>query len=467
MEYDGRAIISLVEQYEEKLRLKQPCYFDIDDFELIIDHYLFDQEITEAAEAVDVASYYYPNSFEIKLKRAEVEVERDNAANALKLLADIEPLAFNHTIDVQTLRIRALLGLGNLRDALAILDKLFESIDIEPDLDLQQAVAELIESAEYQHALRYLEILLPSDSENKTLLLDAAYCYEKLDNPTKAAEYYERYLDEDPFNYSVWYELGRMYEISRRYEKAVDAFDFSITLNDKYLMALIGKASALTGLEMYEEAITALEEILTSDPNNLATSYAIAECNEKLGNYTDAMRIYLSIIERDGSFGDAHYGVALIMEEQGRLEESLTFFQKAVELAPDSTEYLWGLGKLLMRLQLNEKAIGVFRKAVTIDSNDTELWLALYELEAARNPQKGLECLEEAATYAYNAPEICYRLAALYYYENDMDRCAELLERGVNANVEMSGVFFNLCPEAYHEEQLMTIYLNSKSKQTL
>ncbi len=460
---EDKYISSLVERYESTHRNHQPCYFDVEEFETIIDHYLIGNELEAANEAIKTAFYYHPNSVEIKLKKAEVELENDNAQQALSLLQSIELLAFNQRVKVRFLKARAYLDMGKVGVAIDLVNELLKSRADSEEVNIHSIISGLINQQEYSYAIHYLEWLY-SRAPGASILLDLSYCNERLDNIEKAAEYYERYLDEDTFNAHAWHKLGTLYNRLQNKAKAVEAFDFAITLDENLVVAYNDKATTLAEQGLYEKAIVTLQELLEHTPFDIDASYAMGECYEKLGSYDKAMSIYLTIIERDKTYANAYYGVAFVLKEQGRLDESYPFAKKTIELEPDNSEFHYGFGKLLMELEQPDAAVQAFERAVMLNEGDIESWLLLSEIHLQSNIEKALETLERAAVYAYDSAELCFRIAALYFLQSDIDKCMEHFERGLLANADLASEFFNYCPEAYLEERIMTIYQNSKTR---
>ena len=61
-------------------------------------------------------------------------------------------------------------------------------------------------------------------------------------NYEKAIEYNNLLLDIDPYSYDGWVNIGKLYSMNEQHDKAVDAFDFALTVNEGDVSVLKMKA---------------------------------------------------------------------------------------------------------------------------------------------------------------------------------------------------------------------------------
>ena len=92
-------IKQVVQRFETMKRNNENYFFDVIEFETIIDYYLESNNSLRAFEAAALATSQHPNSVSIQLRKARVLLDRGRAVEAmriLKKLEDIEP--GNHEI---------------------------------------------------------------------------------------------------------------------------------------------------------------------------------------------------------------------------------------------------------------------------------------------------------------------------------------------------------------------------------
>ena len=73
----------MVHRYEDLLRKKKPLFFDVDDFESIIDFYLDQNKVNNALEATRIAAGLFPASPEIMVRKAQLLLDKGKPIEAM------------------------------------------------------------------------------------------------------------------------------------------------------------------------------------------------------------------------------------------------------------------------------------------------------------------------------------------------------------------------------------------------
>jgi hypothetical protein len=84
--YRESGIVEVVRRYEEMISNNTRYYFDVDEFEEIIDHYLSLAKFNRALKAVQHALIQHPSSTVIQLKKAVILNEKSQPHEALRIL---------------------------------------------------------------------------------------------------------------------------------------------------------------------------------------------------------------------------------------------------------------------------------------------------------------------------------------------------------------------------------------------
>ena len=80
---------------------------------------------------------------------------------------------------------------------------------------------------DYESALKYLKLALESNPKEDTLLFEIAYFYEELKKHDECIKFYNKFLDENPYSFNGWYNLGIVYNEQKNFKKAVHAFEYA------------------------------------------------------------------------------------------------------------------------------------------------------------------------------------------------------------------------------------------------
>ena len=88
--YGEKDIAALVKRFEEMINSSGQAYFDVEEFEDIIDFYFFKNNINKAYKAIDYASEQHPNSVVFMLRKAQLYASANKSEKALDLLRKVE-----------------------------------------------------------------------------------------------------------------------------------------------------------------------------------------------------------------------------------------------------------------------------------------------------------------------------------------------------------------------------------------
>ncbi len=81
-----------VQKYESMKKNNESYFFDVIEFESIIDFYIDSNNPLNAYEAAMLAARQHPNSVSIQLRKARVLLDKGRAVEALRLLKKLESI---------------------------------------------------------------------------------------------------------------------------------------------------------------------------------------------------------------------------------------------------------------------------------------------------------------------------------------------------------------------------------------
>ena len=462
--FDDNDLAESVKRFEQMIRNNINAYFDVHEFESIIDYYLDLNKFNDALRAAEVAFEQHPNAGPIYFKKIQVLINKGEPVQALKLLAQIEQIEQNNP-DFFILKGTALAQMNKTRDAVRFFDQALQ-LTYENKEDVLYDIALTFEHlGNYKTAVPYLLQAYEISTDNLSVLYDLGYCYERLEDEDRSIQFYEKYLDADPFSENVWYNLGTIYSRKENYEKAIEAYDFAIAINERYSSAYFNKANALAGMGSYEKAINVFNEFLYLEPDNLDALYYVGESFERMQQYEPALVYYRKVLETEPEYADAWFGIGVVHYHQQKFKESIAYIKKAIELDEHNGEYWYSLGNAYHKMK--EEALGAkaFRKAIEIDPYDYESWLSLSELVMEqKHLGDAITLLNEAIHYNFDIAAVNYRLAAYHFMDNNTELGASFLEKGLAQDFESHEEFLRAFPDAIQNELIKQI-LNKHKRQ--
>ena len=119
--FEEESLYQAISRFEDMMKSNTICYFDVCEFEIIIDYYLDQHNIKHAEEAVYTAMGQHPGSSEIKFRLAQLYIQSGKPAKGLQLLRGIENLESSNS-DFYLLKGTAFNLLGKKEEATRAFD---------------------------------------------------------------------------------------------------------------------------------------------------------------------------------------------------------------------------------------------------------------------------------------------------------------------------------------------------------
>ena len=411
-----------VRRFEEMLATHAAVFFDLSDFELLIDHYTGLQDYPQALRVCETALDQYPFSVDLLIDKAQVLAMLSRTADALRLIDEVaerEP----ENPDVAVTRGIIYSQRGEFGRAVECFQQgLTQSGDDHgrDDVEFNLALA-------YQHwgkpraAARHYQRALRLNPANENAAHELLQCWELSDELASAPTFFQHFVDEDPFSARAWFNLGLAQLRLDNTDAAHDAFEYA-TLTDANFHAAYGYLGQT--LVVRNEHRAALDAFGQSFPAGQPTTEALCnlgECHEKLGEWLDAKRYYQRALEMDQQTDEAWFGLGMVLAGQEHWYEALHYIRKALSLYDDSGEYWLGLARCEYEVGNVVSALDAYERATTADPASTEAWVGwasvLFEQghyeEAADLVKAALDAAPDDAELHYRA--CAYLLAAGRY----------------------------------------------------
>jgi tetratricopeptide (TPR) repeat protein len=436
-----------VQKFERMKKNNENYFFDVIEFETIIDYYIESNNSSNAYEAATIATEQHPNSVSIQLRKARVLLDKGRAVEALRILKKLESIEpGNHELYIA--KGTALGMLGDIQGAKKMFDYSL-TLDSEDIENILFAITSVLQNLNYyEHFIPYMLRLVEMEPEFNAHLYDLAYGYEKIEDYENSIKYYLKYLEEEPFSDSAWYNLGIIYNKLDLFEKAMEAYDFALAINYQNTFALFNKGNILSNLERYSEAIPVYHEYLENEPDSYEAMTYLAECYEKISEITLARKYYQEAIELAPDFADPWFGLGIIALNIGNTDDSLIYFRKAVRLDDENPEIWYLLGKAHYNKGEKKAALRCFREALKIDAYYDEVWSDLGKIILKDNlVMKAIPYLEHAYKITGDVPGINFLLASFYLRTGNNEKAFRHLSLAIDSDSDIFKEFEDIFPQ--------------------
>ena len=419
----------LVQKYEELMRKQQNFYFDVIEFETIINYYLDNEEFVNAADTIKMAIDMHPYSSEIQLLQAELNVSLKKYDEALKILEYLEKINADNS-EILYLKGQVYFNKADLKNAEIYFNRAVE-ICLEDKSELLYRISSIyFAEEEYFTANRYLLSAHKQDPTHFATLFDLGFSYEKMNDYEKSSIYYNKLLDLYPFTQNVWYNLGIVLTKLGKFDEAIEAYDFCIAIDPEYSSAYHNKANTLASIERYKEATDVFKELTVLEPENPRVFCSLGECYERTEKYEQAIEMYNKTILIEPTFAEAYYGIGIIMNEKKKPELAIDFIKRAITLESEQYDFWLGLGKVHYELNNIEEALKAYREATTLNPDEPDAYLALAEIYLYQEKFRDVENMfdELGEKFEGNASMKVLNAAALYLTHRAKEALDELRE---------------------------------------
>ncbi len=442
-------------KFESMLKTNKVLFFDSEEFEEIILHYLDIGKTSLAKKALKLGLEQHPKSIGLKLVQVEMLIYEDKLEIAEKLLNELYALEpTNEEIFIQKANIYS--KRDNHEKAVSLLTEALEFTEDYSDIynliGMEYLFMDNLEMAK-NNFIKCLE----EDLEDQSAIYNVVYCFEFLDQNEAAIAYLKKYIDKNPYSEIAWHQKGRLYYGLKDYSNAVRAFEFATYIDDEFIGAFMEKGKALERLKRYEEAIESFAKTIELDD---PTSYAllrIGKCHEKLGNKTEALAFYNKTVHEDPLLDKGWIAITDFYVRQKNYVKALHYTNKALAIDDQNKTYWKRYATINKAMNLYEEAEYGFRKAVEFGDCQLDTWLFWVDiLQYLGEYDNGVLTLLQAAEYFPEEYEIEYRLAGLNFMLKENEKGSFHLSNGLRLNFKNKTILEELFPKVWEMKKVQT-----------
>ncbi len=443
--YNDEEIRELVDKFEQKLKFNQNFFFDVEEYEILIDYYIDNENIPYTNQLIQSAVSQHPDSVGILLKKAQLYAYADNTEQALELLAKLEGMDPTNS-DVFFTKGAIYSQLKRYEKAIEEYHKAIAKAEELDEVYINIAF-EYENLGNYDKAIEYLKKALEIVPENEMILYELSMSFEFAQRTDESIAFFTNYLNEFPYSYSAWINLGSAYNSQDLNEKAIEAFDYAIAIDDVNTSAYYSKAATYVGMEEYVKAIDIYNEILKIDNNYAIPFFYIGECYEKMEDFNAAIDYHTRSIKHDEYFSDAWLGRGISFYELKKIPQSINDIKKAISLNEENAEYQLILAEILHKEKM-EGATEIYQKVLNEDPNNTDAWL---DYSDSFRDNSDIETAIEIISHGLKAMpknvELYYRLAAYQLLNREVKTAYITIAIALEIDAEPLNDFFDYISE--------------------
>jgi len=183
-------------RFEQMLQKNEHYFFDVEEFEILIDHYLEKTDTNTAKKVIDISLEQHPSSTTLKLKKAQflAAIHQPNKAleiiNAIELFEPFNAELFSIKASIHSQLRQHNKAIENYYRALKLVNDNAEKVNI-----LIPIAFEYENLNQFDKAIEILKDLLLENPENETVIYELAFCYNLNDDTVGSIKFFNEFIN--------------------------------------------------------------------------------------------------------------------------------------------------------------------------------------------------------------------------------------------------------------------------------
>jgi len=465
---DRDEIKALLQQFDNLKTGKSNSYLEEESFERLIEYFDEKEQVHQALEVAEYGIRQFPYSSALLLQKADLLIATRQYREALYILEEAE-LLDGHDISLYILKTDAYLALDQQEKAATVLEAALQDFDGEEKIDLLFELADVYDDYEnFEKVFDCLKMILEQEPNNEEALYKICFWTDFTGRNEEGIRLHQEIIEQFPFNELAWFNLGAAYQGLKLYEKAIDAYQYAVAIDEKFDYAWRNMGDALIRLRRYKEAVEVLEKVLELARPEDVIYEAIGHCYDKMGSFAQARFNYKKASHLNNEDSQLFYKIACTYMNEGNWQSAIRYLESAMKQHKMQPEYNLAMGQCFMELNKLEDAITYFGNVVRVRPKNTNGWIELLKCFF----KAGLfdDALEYAG-FAYEQTDakpifLFYKSAALYGLGKSKEALLQL-EEGMTRNPKLIKKFIELNPSILQNQQVVDVIARFRKKKSI
>ena len=457
-EEEGGDIQELMLRYHNLKYGRANAYIEEDDFERIIEHLDEKDEMNEAIEAADMALEQYPFSALLMIKKADLLLATRKYKEALALL-NTASLYDHKDMNLFILKTDAFLALDQPENAIVMLQEALHLFEGTERTEVLFELADVYDDHKaFDKVFDCLQLVLEEDPTNEEALYKICFWTDFTGRNEESIRLHERIINEQPYCALAWFNLAAAYQGLKLHEKAIDAYQYAIVIDEKFDYAYRNMGDAYLRLRKYREAIEALEKVLELSRPEDVIYEAIGHCYHRMKNFAQARFHYKKAAHLNSEDSRLFQKIAATYMQEEQWELAIKQLENAIRINKHINEYNILIGECYMNLSQFKEAAAHF---VTVVKNKPKQIAGWEYLIKCLVQNKQLDAALEQTELAYMSTSgkvifIFYRSAILFMMGKSSEGLLQL-EMGLAKSGKLLKKFIKFYPEIVQDAKVIEL----------
>ncbi|MEO7524272.1 MAG: tetratricopeptide repeat protein, partial [Ferruginibacter sp.] len=260
---------------------------------------------------------------------------------------------------------------------------------------------------------------------------------------------------------------GAAYQGLKLYEKAIDAYQYAVAIDEKFDYAYRNMGDAYIKLRKYKDAIEVLEKVLELTRPEAVIYEAIGHCNDKAGNYAQARFNYKKASHLNPEDSQMHYKIACTYMNEGIWHNAIKSLETAAKTHLMQPDYNLALGRCYMQLGNIDEAITYFGNVVRVRPKNVTGWVELLKcLYLGKLFEEGLEYSAFAFEQTDSKPVFIFFKSMFLFSTGKSKEALLCLENGLAISSKLIKQFIEINPAILQNQQVVELFAKYKKKKS-
>ena len=427
----------ILAKYEGMVSSHTPTYFDAEELTDIAEYYAAQGDEKEAEKAIDYALQLHPANTDALVFKSRSLCIKGKLNEAYQIMNLIEDQSDR---EVKFLKADLLMEEMRLPEAEAIYQELAESEDESFEVLLDIAMT-YMDANQKDYTNKWIDKIRQKgyNETNSQRFRDiwCDYCMT-FGEPEKATQAFILSLDEHPYSIAHWNGMAKCYLAQNDTEKAHNAIDFALAIDEQNTEAMEVKAYCYMQDENYEEAIAIYQKLLSMSlvPNRI---YALlVKCYFDLERALEAKTTcqqWLKNCPKLSRFekSEIYSYLAMCCFNLKQPVEGMEYIDVALNMEPSFRGAILQKGMLHIQLNENKEAEDLFQRVLDISPDEDQSEI-LYNIANSyfflqMFPETIKWCEKITKQYPEEQKEALYLISCSYFNLSDIETCMKYLSQ--------------------------------------
>lgn len=463
--FDKESLDELLKLYNGLQTGQNSVFLEEEAFEKIIDYYDEQEDLSKALEASELAIEYFPFSATLLLRKADLLLATRKYHQALEVLQKAELFDAND-INLFILKTEAYLALDMQEKAVELLEEAINNFEGEEKMELLFELADVYDDyEEFDKVFDCLLMILKEEPTNEEALYKICFWTDFTGRSEESIQLHRNIIDQHPYNELAWFNLGAAYQGLKLYEKAIDAYQYALVIDEKFDYAYRNIGDAYIRLRKYKEAIEVLEKVLELAKPEEVIYEAIGHCYDKMKKFAQARFHYRKASHLNPDDSKLIYKIACTYFNEGQWNSAAKQAEAALKIHRSQYEYNLLMGECKLQLGFTKEAIQYFSTAVRIRPKNIAGWEALIRcLYFSELYTEARQQLFVALDITNGKPVFLFYLSAVLFAMGKSKEAILYLEKGMQASPRTLKKFIALHPAILQNSLVVDVIARFKTK---